>query len=92
MGDVGWCKRIEAALGELQPVDTRGFQKKYAGVYFVTTQSAYLKPLFDKCQNELWCCWKNEVSKELKPLIHNDGYGTNFFIYCSDKPLKINEL
>lgn len=83
---------IEAALGELQPIDTRGFQKKYAGVYFVTTQSAYLKPLFDKCQNEPWCCWKNEVSKELKPLIHNDGYGTNFFIYCSDKPLKINEL
>lgn len=80
---------IEVALGTFLPVDTQKLTSKYAGVYFVTTQSAYLKPLFDKCQDEPWCCWKNEVSKELKPLVHNDGYGTNFFIYCSDKPLKI---
>lgn len=83
---------IEVALGTFTPVDTRKFTTKYAGVYFVTTQSAYLKPLFDRCQDEPWCCWKNEVSKELKPLVHNDGYGTNFFIYCSEKPLNIDEV
>ncbi|MBO2524315.1 MAG: hypothetical protein CW341_01240 [Bacteroidetes bacterium] len=81
---------IEVAMNDFKPLNTNEFLHRYAGVYFVTTQSAYLKPIFDKCQNEPWCCWKNEVSKELKPLVHNDGYGTNFFIYCSDegRPVK----
>jgi len=81
---------IEVAMNDFKPLNTNEFLHRYAGVYFVTTQSAYLKPVFDKCQNEPWCCWKNEVSKELKPLVHNDGYGTNFFIYCSDegRPVK----
>ena len=81
---------IEVAMNDFKPLNTNEFLHRYAGVYFVTTQSAYLKPIFDKCQNEPWCCWKNEVSKDLKPLVHNDGYGTNFFIYCSDegRPVK----
>lgn len=81
---------IEVAMNDFKPLNTNEFLHRYAGVYFVTTQSAYLKPIFDKCQNEPWCCWKNEDSKELKPLVHNDGYGTNFFIYCSDegRPVK----
>lgn len=81
---------IQVAMGDFKPLDTSKFQHRYAGVYFVTTQSAYLKPIFDNCEKEPWCCWKNEVSKELKPLVHNDGYGTNFFIYCSDegRPVK----
>ena len=81
---------IEVAMNEFKPVDPSEFLSRYAGVYFVTTQSAFLKPLFDHCQDEPWCYWKNEVSKELKPLVHNDGYGTNFFIYCSEegRPVK----
>ena len=81
---------IEVALNDFKSLDISKFLHRYAGVYFVTTQSAYLKPIFDDCQNEPWCCWKNEVSKELKPLVHNDGYGTNFFIYCSEegRPVK----
>ena len=81
---------IQVAMNDFKPLNTNEFQHRYAGVYFVTTQSAYLKPIFDNCEKESWCCWKNEVSKELKPLVHNDGYGTNFFIYCSEegRPVK----
>ncbi|MBO6051669.1 MAG: ATP-grasp domain-containing protein [Bacteroidales bacterium] len=81
---------IQVAMNDFKPLNTSEFQHRYAGVYFVTTQSAYLKPIFDNCEKEAWCCWKNEVSKELKPLVHNDGYGTNFFIYCSEegRPVK----
>ncbi|MBP5664319.1 MAG: ATP-grasp domain-containing protein [Bacteroidales bacterium] len=81
---------IQVALNDFKPLNTSEFLHRYAGVYFVTTQSAYLKPMFDNCEKEAWCCWKNEVSKELKPLVHNDGYGTNFFIYCSEegRPVK----
>ena len=76
---------IQVAMNDFKPLNTSEFLHRYAGVYFVTTQSAYLKPIFDNCEKEAWCCWKNEVSKELKPLVHNDGYGTNFFIYCSEE-------
>lgn len=81
---------VQVALNDFKPLNTNEFQHRYAGVYFVTTQSAYLKPIFDNCEKEAWCCWKNEVSKELTPLVHNDGYGTNFFIYCSEegRPVK----
>ena len=76
---------IQVAMNDFKPLNTSEFLHRYAGVYFVTTQSAYLKPIFDNCEKESWCCWKNEVSKELRPLVHNDGYGTNFFIYCSEE-------
>lgn len=74
---------IEVALGEFQGLDESQLRHDYAGVLFVTEQTACLKPLFDVCEKYDWLYWKNEVSKELLPLTHNDGYHTNFMMYYS---------
>jgi hypothetical protein len=52
---------------------------------FVTEQTAYLKPVFDSCQNYDWCYKKNFISEELQSITHNNGFNLNYFIYCSDK-------
>ncbi len=74
---------ILIALGVSPEVDYSKFKHYYAGVYFVTLQSAYLKPVFDKCEQYDWLYHKNLVSEELQSLEHNDCYGTNSMIYLS---------
>lgn len=75
---------IDVALDVFKGVNDEQLKHHYAGVYFVTAQTAYLKPLFDKCEQYDWLYWKNEVCKDLQALTHNDGYNTNFFMYYSE--------
>lgn len=74
---------IKVALGEFEGFDKTMVNPAYAGVYFVVTQSAYLKPLFDVCEQYPWLYKKNFISDELQPLEHNDCYGTNSMMYYS---------
>ncbi|MBR1762682.1 MAG: ATP-grasp domain-containing protein [Eubacterium sp.] len=74
---------IMAALGRLDENAITNLEKNFCGVYFVTQQTANLKEIFDTCENEPWFYQKNKVSDELKPIIHNDGFNTNYFIYFS---------
>lgn len=76
---------IQIALGCFEGVELSAENKKYAGVLFVTEQTAYLKPLFDSCQNYDWCYKKNSISVELQSITHNNGFNLNYFIYYSDK-------
>ena len=75
---------IDIALNRLVPIDTKALLKRYAGVYFVTAQSAYLKPLFDRCEEYPWLYRKNAVSDDLQTLVHNDCYAINSMIYYSE--------
>ena len=74
---------IEAALGKLDETELESLQHNYCGVYFVTTQTSYLKKVFDSCENQPWFYKKNYVSEELHPITHNDGFNTNYFMYFS---------
>ena len=74
---------IMAALGDLDEKRLLTLEKNYCGVYFVTTQTAFLKNVFDTCENEPWFYKKNHVSDELHPITHNDGFNTNYFMYFS---------
>lgn len=74
---------IKAALGELDENSLLKLERNYCGVYFITTQTAQLKTIFDNCENEPWFYKKNLISKELRPITHNDGFNTNYFIYFS---------
>lgn len=74
---------IMAALNKLDESKLDHYENNYAGVYFVTTQTAYLKPIFDHCDSEKWLYKKNKVSDTLMPITHNDGFNTNYFIYFS---------
>ena len=79
---------IMAALNKLDEDQIADLKNNYCGVCFVTTQTAYLKPVFDSCENKPWLFKKNKVSEELTPITHNDGYNTNYFMYFStyEKP------
>lgn len=74
---------IMAALGKLDESQLEVLDRNYCGVYFVTTQTAYLKEIFDSCEDKPWFYKKNLVSDELLPITHNDGFNTNYFMYFS---------
>ena len=68
-------------------INLESFEKKYSGVVFITEQTKEYKPIFDVCQNYSWCYKKNVISSDLKTIQHNDGFNTNYFIYCgSERP------
>ena len=84
---------INIALASFTGVDYSKFENKHAGVFFVTKQTAFLKPIFDKCEQYFWLYKKNCITEELLSLEHNDCYGTNSMIYWVDeKDYPIKEL
>ena len=83
---------IKIACNNFTGVDYKKLKQRYAGVRFVTEQTAYLKPLFDVCEKFEWCYKKNEINEDLTCLKNNNGYNTNYFIYNSDKPIDIDEI
>lgn len=76
---------VQAAIGELKPIDVNSFKHRYSGLYYVVKQTAYLKPIFDTCSNEPWCWEKNYISDDLHELKQNDLRHTNYIVYSSDE-------
>ena len=74
---------IKVAFDENPEICEDKFKTRYAGVLFVTEQTKFLKPLFDKCEQFGWCYKKNTVNDKLTSLFHNDGYNTNYIMYCA---------
>jgi biotin carboxylase len=84
---------IQVALGCFNGVNLDDKDRRYAGVLFVTEQTADWKALFDKCQDYDWCYKKNFISNELQSITHNNGFNLNYFIFCSDQlPEFISEI
>lgn len=81
---------ISIALNEFSEIKKDEFKKKYSGVIFLTKQTAEYSKIFDECEKYTWCYRKNQVSKDLKSIIHNDGFNNNFFIYCDNKKPNFN--
>lgn len=81
-----------AATGELQPIDVTTFKHSYSGIYIVTEQTKYLKPIFDTCEKEDWCWERNYVSDELSELNHNDIRHNNYILYSSENGDPIRNL
>lgn len=75
---------INIALDQFESVSKHDMLNRCAGVCFVTQQSRELKSVFDNCQDYEWLVEKREVSENLKTIDHNDGFNTNYYIYCSD--------
>ena len=74
---------INVSLDKFDKSTLKDIKHNYCGVLFVTSQTADLKPIFDECEKEKWFYKKNYVSDELKPILHNDGFNTNYFMYYS---------
>lgn len=75
---------IYAAAGQVPALRDKTKPMKYAGVRFITKQTAEWKSVFDHCDNKKWLYRKHEESKTLDELEHNNGFHTNYFIYCDD--------
>lgn len=76
---------IQIALDDFEVPKFDMKNKKYVGVLFVSEQTKELKSLFDNCEQYSWCYKKSKISDDLKTVTHNDGFNTNYFIYCDNK-------
>lgn len=74
---------VQAAIGDLKPIDVNSFKHFYSGLYYVVKQTGYLKPIFDICESTEWCREKNFITDELQEMTHNDMEHTNYMIYSS---------
>lgn len=84
---------INIAMDNFEGIDFNKFQRNYAGVYFVTKQTSFLKPIFDECEKYDWLYHRNIVSEELYELEHNDCYGTNSIMYLSkEHRIELNQF
>lgn len=83
---------VQAATGDLKPIDVKTFKNNYSGLYYVVKQTEYLKPIFDICEKEDWCWEKNLITDDLMELTHNDMEHTNYMIYSSYNNDPVKEL
>lgn len=75
---------IHVAMGDYEEPDTDKFKRNACGIIFVTKQTAQFRPLFDECEQYPWLYKKNKASEELKEIINNQAFDTNYFIYRSN--------
>jgi biotin carboxylase len=83
---------ILAACDVFLDPDENRTAPKHAGIYFISKQTAHLKPLFDKCEGKEWLFEKHHVSDELQEITHNDALHLNSIIYCADKKIGLEDL
>lgn len=74
---------IDIAMGCFHAPLLDHTEQKYAGVLFVTNQTAYLKELLETGETKPWMYQINRVSKKLQDITHNDGYHTNYIMYAA---------
>ncbi len=72
---------INIALSQFEAIDKATLLNMCSGVLFVTEQTSQLIHIFDECEKYEWCYKKHRASEELKPIVHNDGFNNNYFIY-----------
>lgn len=72
---------IKIALGEFKGVNFDKFNNNYSGVIFISEQTKEYLDIFNNCDNEDWLYLKYQASDNLRKIIHNDGFGYNYFIY-----------
>ncbi|MBU3205219.1 ATP-grasp domain-containing protein [Clostridium algidicarnis] len=78
---------IAVAMGDYEEPDTDKFDRNACGVIFVTKQTSEVKHLFDECEQYPWLYKKNKISEELKEIINNQAFDTNYMIYKSNEGL-----
>lgn len=75
---------IMIALNQFEGYEPTQLKGIPCGILFVTEQTAYLEPLFEKCEQYSWLYKKNKVSDEPSKLIFNDEDNTNYMIYYGE--------
>lgn len=74
---------ISIALNEFVFPKDESLEKNTSGLIYVTSQTEFMKDVFDVCESYPWCFEKQKVSDELKPIITNNSWNTNYIIFKS---------
>lgn len=72
------------STGDLKEIDTSCLLSNFSGLNYVVEQTAYLKPLYDTCQDKEWCYRKHVATDDLVTLTMNNLEHTNYFIYSTN--------
>lgn len=85
---------IDIAMGSYEEPNTDKFSRNHSGIIFITKQTSQFKYLFEECEKYSWLYEKNKTSEELKEIINNQAFDTNYMIYKSDEgiPHEIKRL
>lgn len=57
--------------------------KNTSGLVYVTSQTEYMKNIFERCDSYDWCIEKHKISDELKEIVTNSSWNTNYMIFKS---------
>lgn len=72
---------IDIAFGEFEFPSDDALEKNTSGLIFITSQTDYMKDIFGVCESYHWCIEKQKISDELKKLVMNSSWSTNYIIF-----------
>lgn len=76
---------IWIALNQFDNHKPLNLEKNFAGIYFITEETAYLQDVFEECENYPWLYVKHQVNESPSKIMFNDEEGLNYFIYFDKK-------
>ena len=85
-----FTEAVKVAMG-YKPEQVPEISINFAGIYFITKQTEFLKPIFDSCDDKPWLYRKHFETNNLKELVNNDSLHQNYMIYCSDHRIDFYE-
>ena len=78
---------INVAMNSFSFPDPSKFESNHCGVIFIAEQTKLFEPLFEECEKYSWLYKKNKKSEELKEIINNQAFDTNYFIFKSNESI-----
>lgn len=75
---------INIAFNNFEFPCDENFEKNTSGLIYVTSQTEYMKDVFEKCESYDWCVEKQKISDELKEIVTNSSWSTNYIIFKSN--------
>lgn len=75
---------IEISCNDFVFPEDDTLENNTSGLIYITSQTEYMKEVFDKCESYSWCVEKQKVREELTQIVTNSSWDTNYFIFNSN--------
>lgn len=72
---------IDISFGSFVFPESKELKHDTSGLIYVTSQTEYMKDVFDCCESYAWCVEKHRVSEELSTIVTNSSWSTNYIIF-----------
>lgn len=74
---------IDIAFNKFVFPKEESLKKDISGLIYVTSQTEYMKDVFEKCESFPWCVEKQELKNGMNEIVTNNSWGTNYMIFKS---------